>query len=244
MLRTLAERIASFVDDGSYAYLLDRETTVPADAPLVAFDTRKVPRELSAAVLFVLAEHVTATHRAPRRRAPARDATAACSPAARCSSSTRRGSSSSAARPASGSTRSRAAPATSACSWSRSASSSRTSPAPTAGRCCATPPSSCSCASPPTSSPTSRTPSGSPTPRSRAIARLKTVKRAYSQAYWINGTRGRGTIALRVGPTEYGLATSDPVNDLPRRTQALDADGGDAWRALEQLAAEGWEAHR
>src|SRR3954454_12616018 len=54
VLRTLSERIASFVDDGSYAYLLDRETTVPADAPLVAFDTRKVPRELSAAVLFVL----------------------------------------------------------------------------------------------------------------------------------------------------------------------------------------------
>src|SRR5215207_2553670 len=46
VLRTLAERLASFVDDGSYAYLLDRQTTVPADAPLVAFDTRKVPREL------------------------------------------------------------------------------------------------------------------------------------------------------------------------------------------------------
>src|SRR5439155_284501 len=46
-----------------------------------------------------------------------------------------------------------------------------------------------------------------------AIARLKTVKRSYSQAYWINGTRGRGTIALRVGPTEYALATSDPVGD-------------------------------
>src|SRR3954452_22038616 len=59
VLRTLAERIASFVDDGSYAYLLDRETTVPEDAPLVAFDTRKVPRELQAAVLFVLTEHVT-----------------------------------------------------------------------------------------------------------------------------------------------------------------------------------------
>src|SRR3954452_25522961 len=77
-----------------------------------------------------------------------------------------------------------------------------------------------------------------------AIARLKTVKRAYSQAYWINGTRGRGTIALRVGPTEYGLATSDPVSDLSRRAQALAGCGGDAWRALEQLAAEGWGAHR
>ena len=116
VLRTLAERIASFVDDGSYAYLLDRETTVPADAPLVAFDTRKVPRELSAAVLFVLAEHVTA--RIERRGAERlrEKPTRASSPGGRCSSSTRRGSSSSAARPASGSTRSPAAPATSGCS--------------------------------------------------------------------------------------------------------------------------------
>ena len=74
------------------------------------------------------------------------------------------------------------------------------------------------------------------------IARLKTVKRAYSQAYWINGTRGRGTIAIRVGPTEYGLATSDPVRDLPRRTQILEAEGGDPWRTLERLGEEGWEA--
>jgi hypothetical protein len=78
----------------------------------------------------------------------------------------------------------------------------------------------------------------------RAIARLKTVKRAYSQCYWINGTRGRGTVALRVGPTEYGLATSDPVNDVPRRAQALAQAGGDAWQALKALADEGWEAHR
>ncbi|MBA3264146.1 MAG: hypothetical protein H0T69_17095, partial [Thermoleophilaceae bacterium] len=58
-LRTLSERLASFCGEGSYAYLLDRATTVPADAPLVAFDTRKVPREIAPAVLFVLAEHVS-----------------------------------------------------------------------------------------------------------------------------------------------------------------------------------------
>ena len=73
----------------------------------------------------------------------------------------------------------------------------------------------------------------------RAIARLKTVKRAFSQAYWINGTRGRGTIALRVGPVEYWLATSDPVGDAPLRAQALEDAGGDAWLALERLAAGG-----
>lgn len=75
-----------------------------------------------------------------------------------------------------------------------------------------------------------------------AIARLKTVKRSYSQAYWINGTRGRGTIALRVGSSEYWLATSDPLRDVPRRTKALRAEAGDAWRALQHLADEGSEA--
>jgi hypothetical protein len=73
----------------------------------------------------------------------------------------------------------------------------------------------------------------------RAIARLKTVKRSFSQAYWINGTRGRGTIAIRVGPTEYWLATSDPVGDAPLRAQALQDTAGDAWRALERLAQRG-----
>ena len=69
----------------------------------------------------------------------------------------------------------------------------------------------------------------------RAIARLKTVKRAFSQAYWINGTRGRGTIALRVGPTEYWLATSDPVGDAPldpvsRSTARVPGECGRRWR--------------
>jgi hypothetical protein len=71
----------------------------------------------------------------------------------------------------------------------------------------------------------------------RAIARLKTVKRSFSQAYWINGTRGRGTIALRVGPSEYWLATSDPVGDVPLRAQALEDTDGDAWQAIGRLAA-------
>jgi hypothetical protein len=69
-----------------------------------------------------------------------------------------------------------------------------------------------------------------------AIGRLKTVKRSYSQAYWINGTRGRGTIALRVGPTEYWAATSDPIVDAPQREAALRDVDGDPWLALEQLS--------
>jgi hypothetical protein len=241
VLRTLAERIASFVDDGSYAYLLDRETTVPADAPLVAFDTRKVPRELSAAVLFVLAEHVTARierRGAARLRESGEDLFAGRSMLVIDEAWKL------VERRATGewvndiARRSRhlglfliaisqqlsdfAGPYGKA--LLRNSTQQlflRQSPDELAYIKEAVRLSDAEIA---------------------AISRLKTVKRSYSQAYWINGTRGRGTIALRVGPTEYGLATSDPVGDLPRRTQALEAEGGDAWRALQRLAEQGWEA--
>lgn len=241
VLRTLAERIASFVDEGSYAYLLDRETTVPADAPLVAFDTRKVPRELSAAVLFVLAEHVTA--RIERRGVERLRETDAGLFAGR-SMLVIDEAWKLVERRATGewvndiARRSRhlglfliaisqqlsdfAGPYGKA--LLRNSTQQlflRQSPDELAYIQEAVRLSDAEVA---------------------AISRLKTVKRSYSQAYWINGTRGRGTIALRVGPTEYGLATSDPVGDLPRRTQVLEAEDGDAWRTLDRLAAEGWEA--
>ena len=167
VLRTLAERIASFVDEGSYAYLLDRETTVPADAPLVAFDTRKVPRELSAAVLFVLAEHVTA--RIERRGAERLRETERRRVRGPLDARHRRGvEARRAPRDRRVGQRDRAPLA------APRAVPDRDQPAALGlrrtvrhGRCCATPPSSSSCASPPTSSPTSRKPCGCPTPRSQ-----------------------------------------------------------------------------
>jgi TraG P-loop domain len=68
------------------------------------------------------------------------------------------------------------------------------------------------------------------------IARLKTVKGAYSQALWVNGTRGRGQVSVRLGPTEMWAFTSDPVRDIPLRDQALRANDGDAWGAVLDLA--------
>ncbi|MDP9294730.1 MAG: hypothetical protein M3O90_09975, partial [Actinomycetota bacterium] len=243
VLRTLGERIASFVDDGSYAYLLDRESTVPADAPLVAFDTRKVPRELSAAVLFVLAEHVT--RRIERRgaeRLRETDGGLFCGRSMLVIDEAWK----LVERRATGEWVNEIARRSRHLGLFLIAISQQLSDfAGPYGRALLR------------NSTQQLFLRQSPDELAyikdavrlsdaeiKAIARLKTVKRSYSQAYWINGTRGRGTIALRVGPTEYGLATSDPVNDLPRRTQVLEAAGGDAWRALEQLAAEGWETHR
>jgi hypothetical protein len=73
----------------------------------------------------------------------------------------------------------------------------------------------------------------------RLISRLKTAKGRYSRAYWINGPRGRGEVSLRLGGLEYWLATSEPGRDVPRRTAALARHHGDVWAALQELAADG-----
>ena len=43
-LRNLSMRLSNYLREGPYAYLTDRPTTIPADAPLVVFDTRIDPR--------------------------------------------------------------------------------------------------------------------------------------------------------------------------------------------------------
>ena len=41
--RNLADQLSEYCCEGTYAYLLDRPTTVPLDSPLVIFDTRACP---------------------------------------------------------------------------------------------------------------------------------------------------------------------------------------------------------
>ena len=78
-LRNLADRLSEYCGQGTYAYLLDRATTVPADAPLVVFDTRRCPESELRLVMFALMEYITTTRRAaldartrPRRAARTR----------------------------------------------------------------------------------------------------------------------------------------------------------------------------
>ena len=56
----LAWRVRRFTGDGPYAHLLDRETTVDLDAPLVVFDTRDVSPKFAAGVMYLIGEHVAA----------------------------------------------------------------------------------------------------------------------------------------------------------------------------------------
>jgi hypothetical protein len=242
VLRTLAERLTSFVGEGSYSYLLDRETTVPTDAPLVAFDTRRVPRELSAAVLFVLAEHVTS--RIERRGAQRLD-----------EADTGRFVGLSALvieevwklteRRATGEWVNEIARRSRHLGLFLIAISQQLSDfsGPYGKALLRNATQLIFLRQAPEELAYIQDAIWLSDAEVRAISRLKTVKRAYSQAYWINGTRGRATIALRVGPTEYGLATSDPINDVPRRARALEQADGDAAAALAALADAGWEAH-
>jgi type IV secretory pathway VirB4 component len=237
-LRTLAERLASFCGDGSYAYLLDRATTVPADAPLVAFDTRKVPRELAPAVLFVLAEHVSGRlERQAEERLHDREAGAVAGRSILVVDEAWK----LVERRATGEWVNDLARRARHFGLFLVAISQQLSDfAGDYGKALIR------------NSTMQLFLRQAPEELAyvqgalqlseaelRAISRLKTVKRSFSQAYWINGTRGRGTIALRVGPTEYWLATSDPVGDAPLRAQALEDAEGAPWRALERLADRG-----
>ena len=74
------------------------------------------------------------------------------------------------------------------------------------------------------------------------LARLKTVKGRHAQMLWLNGTRGRGKVALRVGPTEYWAYTSDPTEVAIREAQI--AHHGNVWAAITTLAKQGTRAHR
>jgi hypothetical protein len=237
-LRTLSERLASFCGDGSYAYLLDRPTTVPADAPLVAFDMRKVPREVAPAVLFALAEHVSrqlehqiaARLHAPEAGAFAGRSVLVIDEAWKLVE-----------RRATGEWVNDLARRARHLGLFLVAISQQLSDfAGEYGKALIR------------NSTMQLFLRQSPEELSyvqdalrltdqevRAIGRLKTVKRSFSQAYWINGTRGRGTIAIRVGPREYWLATSDPVGDAPKRAQAFHDAAGNAWEALDELAGDG-----
>ena len=56
-LRDIAARLHNFCGDGPYSYLADKETTIPRDAPLVVFDTRRIPDHFAGAAMFEIVEH-------------------------------------------------------------------------------------------------------------------------------------------------------------------------------------------
>jgi type IV secretory pathway VirB4 component len=236
VLRNLGERLGEFCGDGAYAYLLDRETTVPSDSPLVVFDTARCPEIVLQPVMFSIVEHVTREIARHRNR-----------------------------HESTGQERSmfggrtvllideawhlvgRAETGTYANDLARRARhlglffivmSQHLSDFETEHGLALLRNSTMQLlfAQHPDEIPFVREALRLSEQEGEVIARLKTVKGSFSQALWVNGSRGRGRIALRIGPTEYWAYTSDPLRDVPVRDAAIAEHEDNAWAGVISLA--------
>ena len=243
-LRDLAARLHNFCGEGPYAYLADRPTTVPHDAPLVVFDTRRIPAHFAGAAMFEIVEHVAERvarnvqrhlqqdGHAPdgsRRRAPRyyltleevwklleHEATARW-----VNELPRRSRHDNLALIGVSQQLSDFNNTWGRAFIDNSARKLTFHQAPRQIEFL-------------------REELGLTPEEVQAIGQLKTVKRDYSTAYFDNGPRGRGTITARYSDLEYWICTHDPEFDEPVRRQALRDAEGDPWRALRLLSDPAW----
>jgi hypothetical protein len=245
-LRDLAARLHNFVTDGPYAYLADRETTVPPDAPLVVFDTRRIPAHFAGAAMFEIVEHVAervarnaqrhleqdgrlgTSRRAPRYlltleevwKLMEHEATARwVNELPRRSRHDNLG----------------------LIGVSQQLSDFNN---PWGRAFIENSPRKLIFHQPPRQVEFVRAELGLTSEEVEAIGQLKTVKRDYSTAYFDNGPRGRGTITARYSDLEYWICTHEPEFDEPIRRQALRDARADPWRALRLLADPAWHNER
>ncbi|MBS1679776.1 MAG: hypothetical protein JST08_20610 [Actinobacteria bacterium] len=239
LLRNLAERLGEFCGDGSYAYLLDRETTVPDDCPIVVFDTRRCPEILLKPVMFSILEYVTRAverHRATHADLSSRpDAPMFAGKTVLLIDEAwhlvgRRETGEYANELA---RRARhlglflivISQQLSDFSSDHGLALIRNS---TMQLLLNQHPDELSFV---------RESLGLSEEEVAVVGRLKTVKGSHSQIFWINGTRGKGRVALRIGPSEYWCFTSEPLRDVPQREAKIEENDGDLWAAVTQLAA-------
>ena len=68
---------------------------------------------------------------------------------------------------------------------------------------------------------------------------MQRQKRKESRWLWLNGDIGRGLASLRLSALEYWMYTSDGRKDVPLRRRKIQEHGGDVWAALMDLAGDG-----
>jgi hypothetical protein len=239
VLRNLAERLGEFCGEGSYAYLLDRETTVPEDCPIVVFDTRRCPEILLKPVMFSILEYVTRAIESHR--------------AAYADLTSRPGAPMFAGktvllideawhlvgRRETGEYANELARRARHLGLFLIVISQQLSDFDSEHGLALIRNSTMQLLlhQHPDEVSFVREALGLSEEEAAVVGRLKTVKGSHSQIFWVNGTRGKGRVALRIGPTEYWCFTSDPLSDVPQREAKVDELGGDLWAAIGRLAA-------
>lgn len=237
-LRTLRGRLGEFAMEGSYAYLMDRETTVPQDSPLCVFDTRRVPDAVLAPVMFSITEFVRNRIEKRRKDHEALAAQADAPMAAGKSilfideawhlmgSNETGGYLNDLAR--------RARHLGLFLLVSSQQLSDFDSPHGIALLQNST--LQFLLRQMPNEVPFIQRALQLTDQEASLLKLLRTKKGEYSEMFFVNGVRGRGKLSVAVGPREYWAMTSEPHRDVPRRQLALERAGGDAWKAIYNLA--------
>lgn len=238
ILRQLAEQVREFCGDGTYAYLLDRETNVPADAPLIVFETRHCPEGVLKPVMFSIVEYVTRAvegHRlAERMRASEPGAPLFTGKSILLIDEAW----AFVGNQQTGMYANDLARRARHLGLFMIVMSQHLSDFETEHGLALLRNASMQLllSQPPEELPFLEQALGLSPEEAATLGRLRTVKGVYSQIFWINGPRGKGQVALRVGPTEYWVCTSDPIRDQPLRDRAISDHGGDVWAGIRALA--------
>jgi hypothetical protein len=240
-LRNLAERLGEFCGEGSYAYLLDRETSVPRDSPLVVFDTRRCPEVVLKPVMFSIVEYVTRA--IERHRDQHLELTGAAGAPMFAGKTVLLIDEAwhLVGRKETGEYANDLARRARHLGLFLIVMSQHLSDFATEHGLALIRNSTMQLflSQHPDEIPFVQEALGLSDEEAALIGRLKTVKGSHSQMFWVNGVRGKGRVALRIGPTEYWCFTSDPLRDAPLREAAIKEHDGDVWSAVQSLARGG-----
>jgi adenylylsulfate kinase-like enzyme len=244
-LRSLADQLGEYCGEGTYAYLLDRPTTVPLDSPLVIFDTRTCPESQLQLVMFQVMEYVTGTV----QRHWAKHRTDAVKPGAplflgrslmlidEAWHVIRRDETGEYANDLARRARHLGL---ALIVMSQQLSDFNTDYGKALVRNSAQ---QLMLAQNPQEIPFIAETVELSEREAAELGRLKTIKGRHAQMLWLNGARGHGKVTLRVGPTEYWAFTSDPT-EVAMRDQQIAEHDGNVWAAINALARRGTRAHR
>lgn len=240
-LRDLAERLGEFCGEGSYAYLLDRDTNVPADAPVVIFDTRRCPAELRQLVMFTIVEYIRQSAIAHREAASELTSKPGAPMFAGRTIAVIDEAWHMVSRAETGEYANELARQARhyglflivisqqmsdfATEWGQALLDNSTLQLMLAQRAAEIP--------------KLKAALKLSDEEAAIVGQLRTIKGEFAQMLWINGERGRAKVSLSLGPLEYWMYTSEPLRDVPARDAAIAAHGGDAWAAIHELASKG-----
>jgi len=238
ILRSLAERLGEFCGEGSYAYLLDRETTVPLNAPLIVFDTRRCPESLLQATMFSIMEMTTRVIESHRLEADAiwggKDAPKFAGKSVMMIDEGWH----LVGRKETGEYANDLARRARHLGLFLIVMSQHMSDFATEHGKALIRNSTMQLflSQHPDELPFVQDALQLSDEEINIISTLKTVKGSHSQMFWVNGTRGKGKVSLRVGADEYWAFTSDPLRDGPLRSAKIREHNGNVWAAIHELA--------